>query len=298
MYFATYLHYGKETVGVLTKDREKMIPLASILGEDITKTMLDFIENCNEETLDQVKRFINDYEKCLKVAISLEEVKLSSPIPHPKRNVFCLGLNYRDHAEELKNSLGKEAKIPKAPVYFDKLASEIIGPMDEVDNHAGVTNAIDYEVELAVIIGKEGRNISEDKAEDYIFGYSILNDFSARDLQTKHTQWFKGKSLDTFTAMGPYILHKEQLPFPVHLDLSCKVNDEIRQKSNTKNLIFDIPYIISDLSRGITLKPGDIIATGTPSGVGMGFTPPKYLKSGDEVTCRIEKIGEIVNRIK
>lgn len=298
MYFATYLEDGKEKVGVLTKDGNKIIALTSILEDNTPKTLVDFISDCNEETLNKVNGFIENNEKFVKKAVGLDTVKLCAPIPQPKRNVICLGLNYKDHVEESKRTLGKQIQMPEAPVYFGKMASDIIGPMDDVNSHAGVTTQIDYEVELAVIIAKEGINIPIDEVEDYIFGYSILNDFSARDLQKKHAQWIKGKSLDTFTAMGPYIVHKSQLPMPVHLNLSCKVNDEIRQNSNTNNLIFDIPYMISDLSKGMTLKAGDIIATGTPAGVGMGFNPPKYLKSGDVVTCSIEKIGELVNKIK
>lgn len=298
MYFATYLENGKEKIGVLSRDGSKMIALDSILGEDTSKTLLEFISNCDEEVLNKIQGFIENDEKAIEAAVELNTVKISAPIPQPKRNVICLGLNYRDHVEESKRTLGSQIKMPEAPVYFGKMASEIIGPMGEVNSHAGVTSEIDYEVELAVIIGKEGINIPIDEVENYIFGYSILNDFSARDLQKKHAQWIKGKSLDTFTTMGPYIVHKSQIPFPVHLNLSCRVNDEIRQNSNTDNLIFDIPYIISDLSKGLTLKPGDIIATGTPAGVGMGFNPPKYLKSGDVVTCSIEKIGELVNKIK
>ncbi|AKL94260.1 2-keto-4-pentenoate hydratase/2-oxohepta-3-ene-1,7-dioic acid hydratase [Clostridium aceticum] len=296
MYFITYLQEGTERIGLFTENRNKVIALEEILGEDIPKNMVDFISYCNEDVIEKIKKGWRTRGDQKEVFIDVQDVKICAPIPYPRRNVICLGLNYKDHADELKDTMA--AKVPKVPVYFGKMASYIIGPKDEVNSHPGVTEAIDYEVELAVIIGKEGSNIPAENAEEYIFGYSILNDLSARDLQQKHTQWIKGKSLDTFTAMGPCILHKSLVPFPVELDLSCKVNGEIRQNSNTRNLIFDLPYIISDLSRGMTLKPGDIIATGTPSGVGMAFQPPKFMKPGDVVTCNIEKIGELTNIIK
>ncbi|SDK15416.1 fumarylacetoacetate hydrolase family protein [Natronincola ferrireducens] len=297
MYFVTYLENNVEKVGLLLDNKTKVLDLARALGKNHLNNMLELITHCNKEMIDKIKGLTQDkmlYEK----AVDVKDIKLYSPIPQPRRNVICLGLNYKDHAEELKNSLGKQVQTLKAPVYFGKMACDIIGDGDAIDNHPNITEAIDYEVELAVIIGKEGKNISLEEAEDYIFGYSILNDLSARDLQTKHTQWIKGKSLDTFTAMGPCIVHKSELPFPIELNLTCRVNDEVRQSSNTRNLIFDIPYIISDLSKGMTLKPGDIIATGTPAGVGMGFSPPKYLKSGDVITCSIEKIGELINKLK
>ena len=160
------------------------------------------------------------------------------------------------------------------------------------------TYKIDYEVELAIIIGKGGKDISPENAEEYIFGYTIGNDISARDVQTKHTQWFKGKSLDTFSPLGPCIVDKSEIKFPIELDISCKINGEVRQNSNTKNLIFDIAYILSDLSKALTLKAGDIILTGTPAGVGVGFKPHKYLKSGDIIECYIENIGRLTNIVE
>lgn len=199
---------------------------------------------------------------------------------------------------EVKSLPGGKAAIPDHPIYFTKVADPVIGHMDKVLIPKDYTEKIDYEVELAIIIGKDGKDISPEDVESHIFGYTIGNDISARDVQTKHVQWFKGKSLDTFTPMGPWIVHKSEIEFPVELDIRCKVNNEIRQNSNTKNLIFDIPYIISDLSKGLTLRAGDIILTGTPAGVGIGFSPHKYLKSGDVVECFIEKIGTLVNVIE
>lgn len=297
MYFVTYLEEGSEKIGVLSKDQNYIINLKAAIGQECPETMLEFIEYCSIEVLEKVKKAVENSHR--ETLTNVEDVKICAPIPKPKRNVICLGLNYRDHASELKgSSITKEVKEPQHPVYFGKMAHHIIGTGDEINSHLGVTEEIDYEVELAVVIAKDGLNIPVDEAEDYIFGYTVLNDITARDLQKKHVQWIRGKSLDTFTAMGPYLVHKSDIPFPVELNLSCRVNGEIRQSSNTNNLIFDIPYIISDLSKGMTLKAGDIIATGTPSGVGMGFKPPKYLKSGDVVECAIEKIGTLINKVK
>lgn len=229
--------------------------------------------------------------------LALDEIKLLAPIPYPPRNVFCLGKNYADHAQEIKMTQISDTGIPDCPIYFTKIASPAIAHGDQIRFSPQVTQQVDYEVELAVVIGKAGRDIKAQEAEDYVFGYTIANDISARDLQGAHKQWFKGKSLDTFCPMGPVLVHKSVLPMPVELNIQCRVNGELRQDSNTREMIFDIPAIISDLSRGLTLLPGDIIMTGTPSGVGMGFEPPRLLADGDIVECYIEKIGKLVNQV-
>lgn len=295
MKFMTYLEDGLEKVGVLNINENKIINLNELLNNDTFTTLLQFINQCDDNTIAKIYEEINGDRKFKE--ISLDSVKLCAPIPVPLRSVICLGLNYHDHVLELKDTLGNERKVPEFPVYFSKMANRIIGVGDFINRHPGVTEQVDYEVELAIVIGKEGVNIEKEDVEDYIFGYSILNDLTARDLQKKHTQWTRGKGLDTFTAMGPSIVHKSILPLPLALDLFSIVNGEKRQSSNTKNLIFDIPYIISDISRGMTLKPGDIIATGTPAGVGMGYNPPKLLKSGDIVECHIDKIGTLINQV-
>jgi 2-keto-4-pentenoate hydratase/2-oxohepta-3-ene-1,7-dioic acid hydratase in catechol pathway len=229
--------------------------------------------------------------------LPINAIKLLAPIPYPRRNVFCIGKNYVEHATEIEATRIAGTGIPDYPIYFTKVASPAIASGEQIRFSHETTNKVDYEVELAIIIGKEGTNIKPEEAEDYIFGYTIVNDISARDLQVKHQQWFKAKSLDTFCPMGPAIVHKNEIPFPVELTIQSRVNGELRQNSNTRKLIFDIPYIINSISCGFTLKPGDIISTGTPSGVGAGFTPPKYLEDGDLVECYIEKIGKLANPV-
>ena len=226
-------------------------------------------------------------------------VTKKAPIPVPRQDVLCLGVNYMDHAWESAKYKKEDFHGDRPyPVYFCRRVNEITPDGGEIDGHFDIQERLDYEVELAVIIGKTAKNVSPEEAYDYVFGYSILNDVSSRDLQTRHKQFYFGKSLDTFTCMGPWIVTPDEVPFPTVMPISSRVNGELRQNSSTGNLIFDIPYIISDLSAGMTLKPGTIIATGTPSGVGMGFNPPKWMKSGDTVDCVIEGIGTLHNVVK
>ena len=223
-------------------------------------------------------------------------ISILAPIEHPKRNIFCIGKNYIEHAKELTGKPIKEIDgIPNDPIYFAKVAYPAIGDNGKILLHSDVTDEVDYEVELGVIISKVCKNVSKENAKEYIFGYTIINDITARDLQGKHFQWLRGKSLDTFCPMGPVIVTADEISNHSNLKISLSVNGEIRQDSNTSKMIFNIEYLISELSKGMTLMPGDIIATGTPNGVGMGFTPPKYLKEGDEVICKIENIGELKN---
>ena len=296
MKFISYIYDGKEDYGIVDKD--SIVPMAGLLehlGKEIPENLLEFIRVYSDS-------LIKDFEVILSEEdinrLPYDEVKVTAPIPYPKRNVFCLGKNYKEHALETKSLPGGKAAIPDYPIYFTKIADPCIGHMDKVILPKEYTEKVDYEVELAIIISKDGKNIPVEKAEEYIFGYTIANDITARDIQKKHTQWHKGKSLDTFTSVGPYIVHKSKIGFPVELDISCKINGEVRQNSNTRKLIFDIAYIISDLSKGLTLRAGDIILTGTPAGVGMGFDPPKFLKSGDVIECHIEKIGTLVNIVE
>jgi 2-keto-4-pentenoate hydratase/2-oxohepta-3-ene-1,7-dioic acid hydratase in catechol pathway len=222
--------------------------------------------------------------------LKLGQAKILSPIPWPRKNVILLGINYRAHIEEGARARAIELKIPEAPVFFTKPATSVIGQMGKVVHHKA-TERLDYEIELAVVMGKKGRDIPKEKVYDYIFGYTICLDMTARDLQRSHGQWFKGKSLDTFCPLGPWIVHKSALANPQDLRLICRVNGEVMQDDNTRNMIFDIATCIEALSRGMTLEPGEIISTGTPSGVGFARVPPFFLKPGHKVEGEVEGIG-------
>jgi 2-keto-4-pentenoate hydratase/2-oxohepta-3-ene-1,7-dioic acid hydratase in catechol pathway len=227
-------------------------------------------------------------------AVALADVRVLAPIPRPRKNIFCVGLNYRDHVTE--HDSGRP--LPQIPVFFTKPPTTVIGPEAEIPWHP-VTTQLDYEIELAVIIGPGGKDIKAADAWDHVWGYTILNDVSARDLQRGHGgQWFKGKALDGACPMGPWIVHKSAVPEPQNLNFVSKVSGEVRQQSNTGRMIFDVPALIESLSAGLTLEPGDILATGTCSGVGSGFSPPRFLKDGDLVEMTIEGIGTLRNRVR
>lgn len=252
--------------------------------------ILEIIENSNKIN---IKDIINENK-----FINKEDITVLAPIEYPRRNIFCIGKNYIEHAKELKGKTTKEIEgVPRDPIYFSKIASPAIGNKGKIKLHLDITKEVDYEVELGVIISKECKNIAIENAKEYIFGYTIINDITARDLQRKHFQWLRGKSLDTFCPMGPVIVTVDEIANHSNLNISLSVNGEIRQDSNTSKMIFSIEYLISELSKGITLMPGDIIATGTPKGVGMGYFPPKYLKVGDKIICEIENIGKLENSL-
>jgi 2-keto-4-pentenoate hydratase/2-oxohepta-3-ene-1,7-dioic acid hydratase in catechol pathway len=230
--------------------------------------------------------------------IPLSQVTLDAPIPKPRRNIFCVGKNYHEHAHEFArsgfDSSASAGAVPQNPIIFSKVPESVIATRTAVVIDPAVSAAIDYEAELAVIIGKEGRGISRERAFDHVWGYTIVNDVTARDLQGKYSQWLIGKSQDTFCPMGPWAVTRDEIDLE-RTGIRCFVNGELRQDSRLPLLIFDIPTIIATLSQGITLKPGDIIATGTPAGVGIGFSPPKYLKAGDTVRVEIDGIGVLEN---
>ncbi len=221
-----------------------------------------------------------------------------SPIPFPRQDIICLGINYAAHAEESARFKKEAFERNRAyPVYFSKRVNEAVPDGGNVSGHFNLTSQLDYEAELAVILNKDACDVPAAEAADYIFGYTILNDISAREVQTLHKQWYFGKSLDSFTPIGPWIVTKDEFDNPPVLPIRSYVNGELRQNSDTGMLLFSIPQIIEELSSGMTLKAGTIISTGTPAGVGMGFTPPRFLKAGDVVTCEIEGIGRLTNSI-
>ncbi len=251
---------------------------------------------------DLIARITPDEWSALRAAkgpgLPLGEVRLLAPIPRPRQDVLCLGLNYAEHAREAGQYSQEAFTADKTwPVFFSKRVTYAPGPGAVIPAHEDLTDRLDYEAELAVILGRDAKNVPEKDAADYIFGYTILNDVSARDLQTRHKQWYFGKSLDGFTPMGPCLLTADSVPFPPRLAISTTVNGELRQDAGTGDLIHGIPEIIATLSRGMTLAAGTIIATGTPKGVAMGMETPRFLKKGDVVVCRIEAIGELPNTV-
>lgn len=280
---------GQTRVGQLTADN-KVAPLSYSDGQAVT----DMVELITKGTaLDSL--CTNEPE------LELASVQLLAPIPEPVRNLFCVGKNYVDHAQEFTKSgfdAGQTAAdaIPTDPIVFSKTPQTVIGHGEPIWDAAGVSDAVDYEAELAVIIGKGGRGISKGAAMDHVWGYTILNDVTARDWQKRHKQWHMAKSFDTFGPLGPVAVTADEID-GANLSLKCWVNDELRQDANTKDLMFDIPTIIETLSKGITLVPGDIIATGTPEGVGIGFNPPRFLKRGDVVAIEISGIGRLENKV-
>jgi 2-keto-4-pentenoate hydratase/2-oxohepta-3-ene-1,7-dioic acid hydratase in catechol pathway len=227
----------------------------------------------------------------------LDSVTLLAPIPRPRQNVVCVGLNYVAHAVESDRARGREPKLPSAPVFFTKAVTAVANPRGEFMLDPRVTTQLDYEVELAFVIGRSGKNIARAEALDYVFGYTVANDISARDLQAGHGQFFKGKSLDGSCPLGPWIVTADEIPDPAALTVRLRVNGEQRQESSTSDLIFDVPTLIEFLSLGMTLEAGTIVCTGTPAGVGLGFTPPKYLQVGDVVEAEIDGIGSLRTQI-
>jgi len=279
MKLVTCLYEGKERVGALTENAVAFLPCAD---------MNTLIETASPARL-----------TCGDESVPLSDVTLLAPIPWPRQDVICLGMNYRDHEKEAaRYDADAFAKERPAAVYFSKRVNRAGDPDGVIPRYRGLVERLDYEAELAVIIGRTAKNVPAAEAGDYVFGYTVLNDVSARDLQTGHKQWYFGKSLDGFTPMGPCILTADEVSFPPALDITARVNGELRQSSNTSLLIHGIGEIIEELSAGMTLLPGTIIATGTPAGVGMGFDPPRFLESGDEVACAIEGIGTLRSAVR
>jgi 2-keto-4-pentenoate hydratase/2-oxohepta-3-ene-1,7-dioic acid hydratase in catechol pathway len=307
MRFVTFTRKNEQRVGLM-EPNDQVIDLAEVNrrylkggNQPFLANMQAFIEAGNKavQVARQAQKYVAgknpDEQKKLLAAGALlkaNQVKLIAPIPEPKKNVVMLGVNYREHVDEGAKARSLEIKYPEHPVFFTKPATSVIGHLGKVVHHKA-TERLDWEVELAVVLGKKGRDIPKEKAYDYVFGYTVCLDMTARDLQRIHGQWFKGKSLDTFCPIGPWIVHKSALPDPQQVRLICRVNGEVMQDGNTRDMIFDIPTTIESLSRGMTLEPGDIISTGTPSGVGFARVPPVFLKPGDKVEGEVERVGTL-----
>jgi len=225
------------------------------------------------------------------------ETRPQAPLPRPRRNILCLGKNYLEHAQEIAAMMQVSGEAPAKPILFTKATTAVIGPGDSIPAWQNLTQKLDYEAELALVIGRGGINIPAGDAWSHVFGYTAINDISARDLQKDHHQWFRAKSLDGFAPMGPCVVHRSAMPDPADIEVRCFVNGEQRQGATFDQLIYAVPEIIAVLSSGMSLLPGDIIATGTPAGVGMGFRPPKYLQPGDEVVVDITDVGELRNPV-
>lgn len=289
MKLLTYSINGVDKVGVIGFDDSVLdISLAGIYKKD----MNDLIVTSTKDELSKLRELSQKSG-----GLNLKNITKRAVIPHPLQDVICLGINFMEHAVESYNF--KKIKFDgkrEYPVYFSKRVNEAVANGGTILSHSDITKSLDYEAELALIISKDAKNVSKDKALEYVFGWSIINDISSRDIQNKHKQWYYGKSLDRSLRFGPWIVTSDELDVS-SLDIKSFVNGELRQNSNTSKLIFDAAYVISDLSKGMTLKAGTIISLGTPSGVGMGFTPPKFLNSGDEIVCFIEGIGELKNII-
>lgn len=301
MKFGTFKNESGIFIGIVNEDGTYVLSLASasekMNGESvIPAAMIDAIALGDQfyQEAQKIVQWVKEQQLEEELYLPLETVTLMAPIPKPSKNIFCVGKNYADHAIEM----GSKDDIPEHVMVFTKAPTSVIGHGEAILEHKELTEQLDYEGELAAVIGKPGKAIRREEALDYVFGYTIINDVTARDLQAKHKQFFIGKSLDTTCPMGPWIVHKSAIGNPNNLNIQTTVNDELRQDSNTDKFIFPIEEIIAVLSQGMTLEPGDIIATGTPAGVGKGFKPPRFLKGGDVVEITVEGIGTLKNRVE
>lgn len=297
MKLATVHSNGSTYVAIVEPERQRLWPIANIglhLPAAAAFDMVAAISHLANVDLSTAPRG---------EGLPLSSVEILAPIPNPPRNIMCVGKNYHAHAKEFANSgfdtstTSAADAIPAHPIIFTKPATAITGPGSDIPMVPGLDAAIDYEAELAVVIGKKGRGIRREDAMRHVFGYTVLNDVTARDLQLRHKQWFLGKGIDGFCPMGPWIVTADELDGQ-DLRVSCRVNGELRQDASTATLIFDIPTLIEVISRSVELVPGDVIATGTPEGVGIGFQPPRFLRDGDVVECEISGIGVLSNTVR
>ncbi|WP_238384877.1 fumarylacetoacetate hydrolase family protein [Segeticoccus rhizosphaerae] len=295
MKLVTFTAGADERVGAVDVDRSVVFDLSDEITVAGTSGLLGVIENWDDLRAELEASVASGAGQ------DLDSVTLLAPLPHPVRNIFCVGKNYSEHAREFGrsgyDSPTKSEELPATPIIFSKATTAVTGPYTDVDPHHGVTAELDYEGELAVIIGRGGRGISREDAFTHVWGYTVINDVTARDLQREHKQWLLGKSLDTHCPMGPYAVSADEVGDVETLEVETRVNGEVRQAAPVKDLIFDIPELIATISAGITLQAGDVIATGTPAGVGIGFDPPKFLVSGDVVEVSITRLGSLRNRI-
>ena len=297
MKIVTYEVENKTKLGIFSADGQWVYPLECFGIE--YQEMQEAIAEMSDSEIQLLNHMSKKDPYETPGAARIEEVKILAPILRPKQDVICLGMNYQKHKTEAERFDAAAFTREKAQaVYFSKRATHCPGPGAPIPGHFDLVDSLDYETELAVILGRDAKNVTEAEAFDYVFGYTIVNDVSARNLQTGHKQWYFGKGLDGFTPMGPCIVTKEAFPQPPAQAIRTWVNGQLRQEAVTDQLIFSIPHILRELSQGMTLQAGTIIATGTPAGVGMGFDPPRFLRAGDVVRCEIEGIGVLENTVE
>lgn len=291
MKLLTCIYQGRETVAVLTVDGARVVPVSAI-GYRFSD-MNDLIRRTDRASLAAMAAAAEASEQ----SIPLEKVRLTAPIPHPVRDVVCMGLNYKAHADEMADALKEQRTERVWPIFFGKAVDRCRGTGEDIPSHSDFISTLDYECELGVILGKDAYQVPREQVADYVFGYTVLNDVTAREL-SRHKQNYFMKSLDGTCPLGPWIVTAEEIAYPPQLDIRLWVNGEPRQHGNTRDMIFDITDIVSELSRGVTLPAGTIIATGSPTGIGFGMNPPVFLKDGDVVTCEIEHIGVLTNTVR
>lgn len=299
MKFVTVQHQRRVLAGLWLDDGVLDLQQAAGDGGQATTSLSSMLEiiRGGEQSLQAVRNLAARAQQNKKALLEHAAVQLLSPIPQPLRNIFCVGRNYLDHVKEGHAARGTDLKLPEVPQFFTKATLAMNSPTGDVRLDPHLTQHLDYEVELAVIVGRSGRDIARERAFDHVFGYAVANDVTARDVQRRHEQWFKGKSLDTTFPFGPWIIDRDEIGDPTTLELLMKVNGEERQRALVSQMIFDIPTVIASLSAGLTLEAGDIIATGTPSGVGYAMKPPQNLRGGDVLSSSISRIGELKNRV-
>ena len=295
MRLVTFDEAGLVRIGVLHPQRHEVLDLAA-LAPELPQNMLEFVA-MGDAALKRVRQVVANVD----IGLPLDSLQLLAPIPRPPRNIFCVGKNYPEHVKEVQSIVASDsdtkAASPDSPIIFTKATSSVIGPGASIPSSLDATDSVDYEGELAVVIGQGGRGITAADALNHVYGYTIINDVTSRRLQRRHQQWFLGKSLDGFCPMGPCLITRDEIDDAGRLRVQTRVNDELRQDSYVSDMIFGIPVLIETLSRYMTLESGDIIATGTPAGVGMGFKPPKFLTQGDRVSITIEPIGTLENNV-
>jgi len=301
MRLVTYAKGNGNRLGAVVNDHVvDLVRAGEVQGIALPAAMLDLIA-AGPETWERARGLVADSASRVGrlpagQSFPLADVKLLAPIPRPPKNVFCLGLNYRAHLEESNRAMNRDL-APTVPVFFTKAVTSIVGPHDPILFDEAVSTKYDWEAELGVVIGRGGRSISRERAMEHVFGYTCFNDVSVRDVQNLHIQWFRGKSLDGTCPFGPWIITADEVPDPHNLNIECRVNGVLKQSSNTSLMVNDIREIIYHLSNGLTLEPGDLISTGTPSGIGNARTPPEYLKPGDVVEVEIERVGVLRNPV-